>query len=341
MKQFKFFAAGLAVLSLTACGENENYSGGTAPVKVVTAKAGVPLSGQSYSYSGTVEGSQDAVLSFQVAGTVKNVNTEVGQRVGKGELLASIDHATYKSSYDAAVAALVQARDAYNRMKELRDKKSLAEIKWVEAENQLQQAASLEEIARYNLEHCNLYSPFNGVISEKNIEIGQNAVPGMQVFKITAIGQVKVKISVPEQEISKIKMNGKACVEVAALDGRRYEGTVVEKGVEAHPLSHSYDVKIAVDNSDRMLMPGMVTKVELQQTDTAAVVTLPAHLVQLDEDNKSFVWIVKNGKAERRDVVCGNYTASGVEIAAGLDGSEEIIVEGQQKVCNGTPVATK
>ena len=109
-----------------------------------------------------------------------------------------------QNTYQAAKAALKQAEDAYQRMKELHEKGSLAEMKWVEVQSKLQQAQSMEAVARKNLTDCQLYAPFSGVIAEKSLEVGQNVVPGVQVLKLVSDDRLKVRISVPETEIARV-----------------------------------------------------------------------------------------------------------------------------------------
>lgn len=149
---------------------------------------------------------------------------------------------------------------------------------------------------------------------------------------------LKVKIAIPETEIAGISLAQKAEVAVPALGDRKFSGVIVEKGIVAHPLSRSYDVKIRVENSGEDLMPGMVTEVTLDENTSASSeqCIIPAHIVQLDENNRSFVWIEKEGKARKCVVACGDFTANGVRIVSGLKRGDRIIVEGQQKVCEGT-----
>lgn len=85
-------------------------------------------------------------------------------------------------------------------------------------------------------------------------------------------------------------------------------------------------------------MPGMVAEVALLKKDSTAQYIIPANIVQLDENNQSFVWLNNNGKAEKRIVSCGEFTPTGVTVVAGLKSNDQIIVEGRQKVCNGTPI---
>ena len=317
----------LLLFGLTSCQNNGDKQTTMSPVKVKVLRVFSSEIDGTERFSGTVEEANSTSLSFSIMGTVKTVHVGLGDRVAKGQLIATVDPLSMQSSYDAAKASLEQAEDAYRRMKELYDKGSLPEIKWVEMQSKLQQAKSMEEVARKNLDDCKLYAPFSGIISEKMAEVGQNIMPGLPVVKLVTANQLKVKIAVPETEIAAIATGQKATITVSALNGRIFAGTVTEKGIVANPLSRSYDVKIRVDDADKELMPGMVVEAVLSGTGMGTLHVIPAHIVQLDEQNCSFVW-----------VNAGGFTSEGVVVLSGLEESEEIIVEGQQKVCENTSV---
>lgn len=289
-------------------------------------------------YSGTVEESTGTSLSFSVPGTINEVYIKTGDRVTKGQIIASIDTTTIKSSYNAAKAALDQAQDAYNRLKLLHDEKSLADIKWVDVQSKLQQAKSMEQMAEKNLKDCYLRAPFGGVIAEKKIEIGQNVLPGIPVAKILAMQQIKVKVAVPEGEISSIGIGDKALICIPAMSDRFLEGNVVEKAIVANPLSRSYEVKIAVDNKDNILLPGMLTDTYITGNNNVTGIILPANVIQIDEQNNNFVWINQDGKACKRVITCGVYTAEGVVVAGGISDGDEVIISGQHKVSEGSAI---
>lgn len=333
-----FVLAVSASLALAGCQVKEEKTGGPSPVRVKVMKVALSEQKTSGRFSGTVEEAAGTPLSFSVMGTVNAVSFRLGDRVEKGQLLASLDATSVRSSYDAAKAALVQAEDAYRRMKELHGKGSLPEIKWVEVQSKLQQARSMEEMARKNLKDYKLYAPFSGVIADKSVEVGQNVIPGMAVGKLLGVSRLKVKISMPESEIASVSLHQKAEIVVPALGSRRFSGMVSEKGIMADPFSRSYEVKIDVADAGGDLMPGMVTEVRLAGADGGTAVIVPARIVQLDEKNRSFVWIDNNGVAEKRVISCGDFAGDGVVITSGLKVEDRIIVEGQQKVCNGTKI---
>ena len=344
-----FAALALVSLFLAGCSKKQEAQTAVQPmtvkVKEMTVGTDSHMMASGYGYSGTVEEESGASLSFTTGGTIMQLKVKVGDRVRKRQLIATVDPTQVRNSYEMAHATKMQAEDAYRRMKQLHDKGSLPEIKWVEAQSQLQQAVSAESIAKKSLADCNLHAPFSGVISDKYAEVGQNAAPGMPVVKLVTTMALNVKISVPESEMASIHVRQRARIQVQALGGKQYEGYVIEKGVIADPVSRSYSVKIRVEGTDNALLPGMVSQVSLgkiSQTspsqESVAPIVIPAHLVQLADDNSNFVWLDEGGKAVRRSIVCGEYSSNGVSIVSGLKSGDRVIVEGQQKVSNGTKV---
>ena len=344
-----FAALALVSLFLAGCSKKQEAQTAVQPmtvkVKEMTVGTDSHMMASGYGYSGTVEEESGASLSFTTGGTIMQLKVKVGDRVRKRQLIATVDPTQVRNSYEMAHATKMQAEDAYRRMKQLHDKGSLPEIKWVEAQSQLQQAISAENIAKKSLADRNLHAPFSGVISEKYAEVGQNAAPGMPVVKLVTTKALNVKISVPESEMASIHVRQRARIQVQALGGKQYEGYVIEKGVIADPVSRSYSVKIRVEGTDNALLPGMVSQVSLgkiSQTspsqESVAPIVIPAHLVQLADDNSNFVWVDEGGKAVRRSIVCGEYSSNGVSIVSGLKSGDRVIVEGQKKVSNGTKV---
>ena len=340
MKKNYLMAVCLFLTVMSGCGNKEQAPQQAEPVKVKVMTVVSSVRNEAVRFSGTVQEGNGSSLSFPLMGRVKSVKVDLGSRVRQGQLLATLDEVSMQNTYQAAKAALKQAEDAYQRMKELHEKGSLAEMKWVEVQSKLQQAQSMEAVARKNLTDCKLYAPFSGVIAEKSLEVGQNVVPGVQVLKLVSDDRLKVRISVPETEIARVARGQKAVIEAPVLNGTKAEGVVTEKGVQANPLSRSYEVNVGIQTKNTGLLPGMVTEVWLQDADKSQACVLPANVLQLDEHNNYFVWLKgADGKASKRVVACGKFTATGVTVVNGLNEGDEVIIEGQQKVCEGTPLA--
>lgn len=326
------------LLGLCSCGKTTEISDKVEPVQVKVLKIGAASHQETLRFSGTVVEENGAVLSFPFMAQIDRIYVEVGSKVKKGQLIASANTASMKSAHQAAQASLRQAEDAWQRMKELHDRGSLAEIKWVEVQSKLQQAKSMEEMARKNLNDCRLYAPFSGVISEKTAEIGQNVLPGAPVVRLVTGDDLAIKIAVPETEISEIYEGQTAQICIPALKEKLLQGFVAEKGIQANPMSRSYEVKIRISGKDHTALPGMVAETFLSKKDADRTFVIPARILQIDENNRTFVWVNRQGKASRQMLRCGEFTADGVTVTDGLHDGDEVLVEGQQKVCENTPI---
>lgn len=291
-------------------------------------------------YSGTVEASQTIPLSFQSSGTVERVLVQAGDAVRKGQLLATVDKDDNQSIYNSSLAMYQQAKDAYDRLKQVHDNGSLSEVKWVEMETNLKKAESQLEVAKNSLEKCNLYAPVSGMIGKRNVEPGQSALSSFAPLELVKIETVLVKISVPENEIGKIRKGMNASFTISALDNKQFEGTITNVGVVADQFSRTYEVKITVKNPELEIKPGMVCDVTLNSTSEKQMVLVPYNAVSKDSEGNSIVFVVNGDqKSVRKQIVkVGTYQTKGLEIISGLTANETIVVEGKEKLTDNSPI---
>ena len=300
MKKGHLVMAATVLMALCGCGEKKQATvEQTVRVKVQEIHAEAVNGEQGF--SGTIEEASGASLSFAAAGTIKRIYVDEGQMVRQGQLLAELDPTTLQN-------------------------------------DQLKSAVAQEAMARKTLSDTKLHAPFSGYISSKNAEMGQNASPGMPVLKLVSIGSVKVKISVPEDDIQRIQKGSSMKIMVPALGNREFEGRVTERGVSADPRSRTYEVKASIQNHDGQLLPGMICQAFTNYMQGSTGVFIPANLVQLDSNNKTFVWVVNGEKALKREIIISKETAQGAQVSYGLVAGDKLIVAGQQKVSNGMKV---
>ncbi len=293
-------------------------------------------------YSGTVEAAQTIPLTFQSTGTVEQVLVQEGDAVRKGQLLAVVNKADNQSIYNSSLATYQQAKDGYDRLKQVYDKGSLSEVKWVEMETNMKQAESQLQIAKNNLDKCNLYAPTSGIVGKRNIEPGQSSISSFAPIELVKIEKVSVKISVPENEIGKIKKGMTATFTISALDNKSFEGTIMNVGVVADQFSRTYEVKITVDNSNLEMKPGMVCDVKMNtSTEKQLVVVVPYSAVSKDTDGNSFVYVVSpdNKNARKQIIQIGKYQPSGLEVLNGLTENQTIVVEGKEKLSDNSTIS--
>jgi len=310
-------------------------------MKVETISVGNTNLGGTKDYVGTIEEKMGSTLSFEIAGNITSIRVEEGDRVNKGQLLATINPTTVKEAHRATLTTLKQAQDAYRRFLPLHQSGTISDMKWVEIESKLEQAKAAESIARQQLSHSTLTAPFTGVIAAKNVDLGTYVLPGQPVLKLANVAQVNAKVSVPEAEISHLHVGDKVKLTVAALSGAIFWGTISEKGIDANPISHTYDVKVGITNPQGRLLPGMVCNAQVQGSATTPFyLIVPPQSVELDVDNSRFVWTVVNGKAHQQPVTTGDFEGDGIVILSGLKAGDQVIINGQQKVSEGMKVDT-
>ena len=345
----------LNICLLNGCSDNKKDSSRGA-IKVEILAVGDNTYGESHDYVGTVEEKTGSVLSFEVAGNITSLRVDEGDRVNRGQTLATIDPVSLKEAHRATLTTLKQAQDAYKRFLPLHKSGTISDMRWVDIESKLEQAKAAESIARQQLSHTTLIAPYAGVIASKDAEMGTYVLPGQPILKLANVAQVHVKVSVPESEISHIHVGDKASISVAALGGVTFSGKITEKGIDANPISHTYDVKVLIANSQGKLLPGMVcdTKVFTSghsstfltrnatqaDSDNAPYIVIPANCIELDVDNSRFVWTVVDGKAHQQPVQVGEFKGDGITILSGIKPGDKVIVNGQQKVSEGMKVET-
>jgi RND family efflux transporter MFP subunit len=338
-----FFFLFAVTASFTSC-KNKQKASEVKSVAVTLEKISYDNSTYTEEYIGTVESKNTVDVSFLTMGTIERTYTGEGQMVSKGQLLANLNIASLKSTYDLTVATLKQAEDAYKRMTAMYESKSLPEIQYVDYRTKLEQAKASQAIALKNLKDGNLYAPQSGTISLKYLEPGASVMPGTPVYQIMDISSVKIKVAIPENEISSISVNSACKLKVSALGNQSFNGVVVEKGVAANPISHTYDIKVKVDNNVGKLKPGMVCKAYVDNASVGSQhkIIVPLKSIQVDYSGKRFVWLKgKDNKAVYKEITLGKLKGNGVVVENGLSEGDELITEGYQNISKGVSLTVK
>ncbi len=338
----KAFYLIVATTVMISCRHTDEQANIEKRISVKTQKVELTKSANDLKYSGTIEASQTIPLTFQTSGIIERIYVETGDAVKKGQLLATVDKSDLQNIYNVSLAKYEQAKDAYDRLKSVHNKGSLSEIKWVEMSTNFEQAKSSMELSLNNLEKCNMRAPEDGIIGKRNIEPGQSAITSsFAPIELVKIETVLVKISVPENELNKIKKGLKANFSVSALSDKQFEGTITNISPVANTISRTYDVKISVRNTNLELKPGMVCDVILSLSTGKEMVLIPYNAVSTDSDGKPYVYVVSqdNKTVKKQIITTGNYQGSGIEVISGLVTGQTIVVEGKEKLSDNSLIS--
>lgn len=338
MKKVNLILGLTLIIMLVGCGEakttESKISDSKQEIKVKTMIVKEPAQSIDFSYSGIIVPTLTIPLSFQLPGSLNKIYVDEGDHVKKGQILAEQDKTSFQNIFLAAEAMQNQAKDAYDRLKTVHDKGSLPEIQWEEIKSKLEQANSSALIAKQNLDNCNIIAPTNGIIGSRNAEVGSTIIPGNTIFKLVIIDEVFVRVSVPENEINKIKKGQIVRLQIPAIGNESYLGKVEKIGVMANPISKTYEVKIRVKNTDLKMKPGMVSNVKITVQDLNSKITIPYQSVIKNADGNYYVFKVnpQTKKVTKQIVEVGELTDNMVQITSGVSVGNILVVEGQHKL---------
>ena len=339
-KSFRFAVLAAAIIMVSCNRSEKSYQ--VEPLKVITETISAGSASIRKHYVGKVEEDSSTPVSFTGMGTVTRVYVQEGQFVAKGQIIADMDPTQCENTRQAAKAALDQALDAQERMQALHETQAIPDIDWINVQTKVRQAQSSFDMANKAVKDCRLTAPCSGIVGSKQMESGMTALPSQPICTILDITKVKVKVSVPEKEIAQFNPSqgrGKGVtVSAEALGGKRFYSNHFVRNVQGDPLTHTYDVRFTVLNPRGELLPGMVVNVVTEADDTEAEVSVPVRSVQQSADGRQFVWLAKDGKASRQPVEVGQAQGDRIIIYSGLAEGDKVIVEGYQKVSEGSEI---
>jgi len=250
---------------------------------------------QTVSSTGALSAVKTVQVGTQVSGKVVAEYADFNDHVTQGQLLARIDPTLQEQAVtDAqaqlakAQAQLAQARDEYNRNLPLFQEKfiSASEFGTVQvnlsvAQAQVKSAQVTLDRARQNLSYTNIYAPINGVVVERNVDVGQTVAASLsapQLFLIAQdLSQMQILASVDESDISSIKEGQEVKFTVQSYPGRTFTGSVQQVRLQSKTTDNvvSYTAVVTVQNPNGVLLPGMTATVEFVTGSAKDVLTVP------------------------------------------------------------------
>lgn len=336
----RFLAILLSALALVSCSKLHKEEQRTvAPIPVKTLVVGFGSSASERSYVGEIEPLAEMPLSHQLGGQLTAICVKSGDRVSSGQLIATFDDTQARSLHEAAVATLRQAEDAYERLQAVHEGGGVSDVRWVQMQTDLEKAHQQEILTAKSLSDCRLTAPADGVVSELDVHVGQQLLPGQPVCKLLDVRHLQVRFSVPEQDVNRLHKGDTVSFTLSALPDRLFAAQITDKDVSAGALAHTYGVRAALLQTSSEVLPGMVARVLASGVGTEGIV-VPAASVQTTQRGLA-VWVVRSGRAERIPVGDTEFVSDGVRVGEGLMPGDEVITAGYQKLFAGAEVVAE
>ena len=193
-------------------------------------------------------------------------------------------------------------------------------------------------LARRAVTEAVVRAPFDGLIAERHVSVGQYLTKGARVATLVRTDPLRVELAVPESAIGAVRRGQKVSFAVQAYPDRRFEGTVAWVGPSVRADSRALVVEAVVPNRDGRLQPGFFVTASVELPAVRPAVLVPAAAVHTVAGVSS-VFVVRNERAERRLVQPGRQVGELVEIERGLEAGETVAVGGHERLDDGTLVA--
>jgi membrane fusion protein (multidrug efflux system) len=181
-------------------------------------------------------------------------------------------------------------------------------------------------------------APAAGIIAQRQVDPGALTAPGMPIVSIADEKTVKVVFQVTENDLPRLRPGMHVTVSVDALADARFDGQVDLIGPTVDPASRSAAVETRLANPDGRLAPGMYARVSVLMETRDCLVIPSDGLVRVPGTGERFVFVVDGNRAVQRNVVTGLVEGSLVEISTGVSAGEAVVVRGQGRLLDGTPV---
>src|SRR5689334_5183098 len=285
---------------------------------------------------GNARANESVDVSSKTSNIVTAVKFRDGERVRRGQVLVQLDDAQVRAEVAAAEAAVTESESQYNRSRELLSTQALSKSSFDQLEATLKSNRAKLAAANARLEDTVIRAPFSGRVGLRRVSVGSLINPGSVITTLDDTSVIKLDFAVPENFLATLREGLSVRATAPAFPGRVFAGKVASIDSRVDQATRSVTVRALLANEDGALKPGMFLNVALANDEREALVIPEEALTP--EAERQYVFVVADGKAERREVRIGGRRPGSVEIVAGLAAGEQVIVEGTQKVRDGGPV---
>jgi len=348
----------ISAVFLTSCGGDKKEQITKEPaIAVKVSGVSENAEGGFITASGKIEAENSANLSTRMMGYVTKIHVKVGQKVGAGQLLVSINNTDLQAKKAQVDASILQATAGYNNAKKDYDRFVNLYKQQSASQKELDDMTARYEMAKAGLEgakqmrnevmaqfsYSNITAPFSGTVTNTFVKEGDMANPGMPLVSVEGASRLQVTAMVSENDIASIK-KGMAVKVLVKSSNETLNGKVSEVSSSATNTGGQYLVKINLDKTDSSVLSGMFVNVQFPvankvQTAKSEVLLVPESAL-VKQGQLTGVYTIGEGNiAILRWLRIGKTFGNQVEVLSGLSVNEQYIVSAEGKLYNGALVS--
>lgn len=343
------------IFLLAACGAEET----TAPPPIRPVRYHLIQASDAQgtaTFTGVTKSGQEANLAFKVGGVIQRVAVQDGQRVRRGQLIASIDPEDYALQVEQAEVQVKQAetslnvaRSTYQRVERLYEQNSVSLSEFEQAKGnyeasqaQLDAAVKQVQAAQNQLDYTRLTAPFSGVISGLNVEEGELVGTGNPIGTLSTEDRPEVEVGVADRYVGQLKPGTAVEIRLSALPEQTFRGEVIEVSY-GQSQATTYPVRARFLKPSEAIRPGMSAELRfLLSTSPKTNTLIPAKAVGEDAQGRRFVYRL-DGEGDtltvkQQFVALGELQANGFLLDSGLQAGDRIATAGMSSLLEGMNV---
>ncbi|PME27974.1 efflux transporter periplasmic adaptor subunit [Vibrio sp. 10N.286.55.E10] len=338
-----------SALLLQAC-NNEAVHREQPSLLVSTFEVGAPLTEQFRSFNGQVMPAELTPLAFKLSGEIQQVLVEAGDNVEKGQLLATLDNATYLQDLTDAKSQFKLASKQLARGTEMFGSEMLSQSEHDQLTANYKLASANLAAAKRKLSYTELLAPFPGTVSTVDKQRFENTAPGETLLNVYQNDKVYVRIQISDSILASIspEIRSNSYRPEATFGGHtgQYPLTYLEHTSELHPQSRTYEFWMQMQQPESEILPGtsVTVNVDMAKAGLSDVqgYQLPMTTLQAGaEANQFYVWKMEDGQAFKSEVEVDKISGQGALIAHGVEQGELLVNSNLRKLRDGIQLSGK
>ena len=290
--------------------------------------------------SGILASEEEIKLSFKTGGIVAGINAEEGDKVKKGDILASLNLSEINANVDLASNGHEKALRDWTRAKSLYNDTVATLEQFQNATTALNVAKSNLEIARFNLIHSTIKAPSDGIVLKQLVRENEMVGAGYPVFLFGTMGKYwKVRSGLADRDVVRINPGDSAVVVFDAWPGIKFPAVVDLVSEMASPMTGTYETEMSLDGMGYRLASGFVAAVDIYPAKRQTFVLIPVGAITGADGKKGFIWSVSDsGSAIKHSIEIASIRGSEAVIAGIPEDVTEIVAEGAAYLKEGMKV---
>ena len=289
---------------------------------------------------GTLVANESVDLTAKVAETITQLNFTDGQRVKKGDVLATMNTEEAQALLEEAESTAEESLRQFERTKQLSRQGAAAVAQLDEARRVYETARARQLAIQSRINNLTITAPFDGVVGLRNISVGALVQPGDLITTIDDDSVMKLDFSVPATFLPVLVPGAAVEARARAFGDKVFAGEIRSVSSRIDPVTRTVVVRAEIPNPELLLKPGLLMTVQLRANERQAVVVPEESL--LPAGRRNFVMLAEPGAegtvARKIEVTTGARQAGAVEILEGLQAGQTVITHGALKASDGAPV---